>query len=109
MSTFFLNGMATRGLPSKRYGEALTLVGSCSGGDVPSLNMTVAAGLRGRTEVPGESVSTEDRLGLVRCWQTGDRSHIEWTTGELAVYATAAGRNLGALYDWWRHDAGPEP
>jgi serine/threonine protein kinase len=109
MSNFFINGMATRGLPPMRYGESLILTGSCSGGDIPSLSMTVAAGLRGRTEVPGESISAEERLGLVRCWQKGDRSHIEWTTGEVGVYASATGRNLGALYDWWRHDAGPEP
>jgi serine/threonine protein kinase len=109
MSNFFLSGMATRGLPAMSYGEPLTLAGSCSDGDVPSFNMTVAAGLRGRTEVPGQPISAEERLGLVRCWQKGDRSHIEWTTGEVGVYASATGHNLGALYDWWRHDAGPEP
>ena len=109
MSNFFLSGMETRGLPPMHFGESLILTGSCSGGDVPSLSMTVAAGLRGRTEVPGENISAEERLGLVRCWQKGDRSHIEWTTGEVGVYAAATGRNSGALYDWWRHDAGPEP
>jgi hypothetical protein len=109
LSNFFVNGMQTRGLAEMHYGETLLLTGSCAAEDVPSLSMTVAAGLRGRTEMPGQPIPAEERLGLVRCWEKGDRSHIEWTTGEVGVYASATGRNPGALYDWWRHDAGPEP
>jgi serine/threonine protein kinase len=109
LSNYFISGMQTRGLPAMRYGESLILTGSCGDGNVPSLSMTVAAGLRGRTEVPGQTISADERLGLVRCWQKGNRSHIEWTTGEVGVYAAAVGRDLDALYNWWRHDAGPEP
>lgn len=109
MSTFFLRGMPTLGLPATAYGDSLVLTGSCSAGDLPSINMMVAEGLRGRTEVPGVSIPANERLGLIRCWQRGERSHIEWTTGEVGVYAAATGRKLGALYEWWRHDAGPEP
>jgi hypothetical protein len=30
-------------------------------------------------------------------------------TREVGVYAIATGRDLGALYEWWQRDAGPEP
>jgi serine/threonine protein kinase len=109
LSTYFLGGMPARGLPEMPYGEPPVLTGFCSTGDLPSFNMTVASGLRGRTEVPGEIVPGSERLGLVRCWQERDRARIEWTTREVGVYAAARGGDLEALYNWWRHDAGPEP
>jgi hypothetical protein len=100
---FFVAGLPKLGLP-----EELTPSGDCGSEDLPSLNITVAEGLGGRSEVIGEFVPQEERLGLVRCWRKGSRSRIEWTTKEVGVYAAATGPHLGALYDWWRRSAGPE-
>jgi serine/threonine protein kinase len=109
LSNFFLSGMTRAGLPEVPADRQLpALTGLCSTGEIPAINMTVPVGLRGRTEVP-EKVARDERLGLIRCYLRGGRARIEWTTGELGVYAVATGEDLGALYDWWRQDAGPEP
>jgi serine/threonine protein kinase len=102
---YFLRGMIRAGLPAT---NPPTLVGLCSDGEIPSVNSTVAGGLSGRVEVPAE-VEREERLGYVRCYRRGGRARIEWTTGEVGVYAVATGEELETLYEWWRRDAGPEP
>jgi serine/threonine protein kinase len=84
------------------------LVGLCSAGDIPSVNVTVPQGLSGRVEVT-EDVGRGERLGFLLCYRRGNRARIEWTTGEIGVYAVATGEKLGPLYDWWQTDAGPEP
>jgi serine/threonine protein kinase len=99
---YFRSGMSKLGLPEEFSGTGL-----CSTGDIPSVHPTALAGLSGRAEVPG--LPQEERLGLIRCWRKGERFRIEWTTREVGVYAAATGHNLGALYDWWRRRAGPEP
>jgi hypothetical protein len=88
--------------------EELTPSGDGGSEDLPPLNITVAGGLGRRAEVIGEFVPQEERLGLVRCWRKGGRPPIEWTTKEVGVYAAATGPHPGALYDWWRRNAGPE-
>jgi hypothetical protein len=105
---FFVSGMTRAGLPAVSTTGPAPIVGLCSTGDIPSLNNYVAVGLRGRTEVQ-ETVGRDERVGLVRCYERGDRSRIEWTTSELGVYAAARGEAMDALYDWWRTEAGPEP
>jgi serine/threonine protein kinase len=102
---YFLLGMRRLGLPDSDPPEP---TGLCSTGEIPSLNPTVPDGLSGRLEVP-ERVGRSERIGYVRCYERGDRARIEWTTGEIGVYAAAAGEGLGPLYEWWRRDAGPEP
>jgi serine/threonine protein kinase len=105
---FFLSGMTRAGLPAVPADGRPKLTGLCSTGEIPSLNITAPAGLRGRKEVP-EVVPRDERLGLIRCYRRSARARIEWTTNELGVYAVATGEDLGALYDWWRQDGGPEP
>ena len=105
---FFVSGMTRAGLPAISTNGPAPSVGLCSAGDIPSLNNYVAVGLQGRTEVQ-ETVGRDERLGLVRCYERGDRPRIEWTTSELGVYAAAKGEAMDALYDWWRTEAGPEP
>jgi hypothetical protein len=82
--------------------------GLCSAGVVPSLNYTVAMGFRGRAE----SVETPVReavLGSILCAQIREQARIDWLTQEPAIFATARGNDLAALYQWWTTDAGPEP
>ena len=100
----FLSGMTRAGLPAT---DPPTLTRLCSAGAIPSVNPTVPAGLSGRVEVTAQ-VPREERLGFVRCYQRADEPRIEWITIEPGVYAEATGEKLGALYDWWRKDAGPE-
>jgi hypothetical protein len=83
-------------------------IGTCSEGDVPSINNTVAMGLSRRAEV-AEPVTRQELLGRILCTRTGEGVRIEWLTQEAAIYAIAKGADLAALYDWWRTAAGPEP
>jgi serine/threonine-protein kinase len=105
---FFVSGMTKAGLPAVPADEPVTLTGLCGTGEIPSLNVTVAIGLRGRVEV-SKKVGRAKQLGFVRCFRRGGRARIEWTTRELSIYAVATGEDLGELYEWWRQDAGPEP
>jgi hypothetical protein len=85
-----------------------THAGLCSAGVVPSLNYTVAMGFRGRAE----SVETPVReavLGSILCAQIREQARIDWLTQEPAIFATARGNDLAALYQWWSTDGGPEP
>jgi serine/threonine protein kinase len=102
---FLSERMARAGLPAAARGPGN---GRCSTGDIPSINSTVAVGLSGRAEVP-PPVTLEERLGYVLCDKTAGRARIEWLTQEVGIYAVAWGKDLGALYEWWRRDAGPEP
>jgi serine/threonine-protein kinase len=83
-------------------------VGLCSTGDLPSVNDTAAVGWRGRAEI-SEAVASGELLGRILCAQTGDRVRLEWLTQEPAIYAIAKGKDIAALYEWWRNDGGPEP
>jgi hypothetical protein len=107
LTDYYIAGMRKLGLP-----EEMVLTGDCGNGELPSLSTTAVAGLGGRAEITSElayTVPQEKRLGLVRCWRKEGRGRIEWTTREIGVYVAASGHNLGALYDWWRRRAGPEP
>ena len=101
----FLSGMTRAGLANT---DPPTLTGLCSAGAVPSVNTTVPSGLGGRAELTAQ-VSRAERLGFVRCYERDGEARIEWITIEPGIYAVATGERLGALYDWWRSDAGPEP
>ena len=85
-----------------------TPVGLCSAGVVPSINFTVATGFRGRSEAT-ETPVREAELGRILCTQIDGRARIDWLTQEPAIFATARGNDLAALYQWWSTDAGPEP
>jgi serine/threonine-protein kinase len=102
---FLLSSITRAGLT---VSAPLSLTGLCSTGDIPSLNSTAPAGLRGRKEVP-EALARGERLGYVLCDERGGRPRIEWTTDEIGVYAIATGDELEPLYEWWQTDAGPEP
>ena len=82
--------------------------GLCSAGVVPSINYTVAMGFRGRSEET-EAPVREAALGRILCTETDGRARIDWLTQEPAIFATARGDDLAALYQWWSTDAGPEP
>jgi hypothetical protein len=101
----FLSSVARAGLPAT---EPVTLTGVCSAGMIPSVNQTIPVGLSGKTEV-SERTTREERLGLLLCQRREGKPRLDWITNELGVYAIATGDRLGALYDWWSSDAGPEP
>jgi hypothetical protein len=103
----FLSNVGRAGLPAT---EPVTLTGLCSAGAIPSVNQTIPVGLSGKTEAP-ERTTRDERLGLLLCQRRADRARVDWITTELGVYAIATGDRdrLGALYDWWSSDAGPEP
>jgi Protein kinase domain len=102
---YFQLGMERAGLLAS---DPPALTGICSTGEIPALNSTVADGLSGRIASPYE-VAREERLGYVRCYRRAGRARIDWTTGEVGVYAEATGEELEPLYGWWSRDAGPEP
>jgi hypothetical protein len=85
-----------------------TRAGLCSAGVVPSLNYTMAMGFRGRAETVEPPVH-EAALGQILCAQADEHARIDWLTQEPAIFATARGNDLAALYQWWSTDAGPEP
>jgi hypothetical protein len=103
----FLSNVGRAGLPAT---APVTLTGLCSAGVIPSVNQTIPVGLSGKTEAP-ERTTREERLGLLLCQRRADRARVDWITTELGVYAIATGDRdrLGALYDWWSSEAGPEP
>jgi hypothetical protein len=102
---FFLQRMTRAGLTAS---NPPILSGLCSTGEIPAVNITVPVGLSGRAEMP-ERVTRDERLGFVLCYRLAGRARIEWMTNELGVYAIATSKDLAALYEWWRRDAGPEP
>jgi serine/threonine protein kinase len=109
LSDFFFEQRVSRvGIDATARPLQTLRVGNCGGGDVPSVNATVAIGLGGRLEVAG-IVTSDEQLGVILCAKTAHRARIEWLTLEIAVYAIARGKSLPALYEWWRTDAGPEP